>query len=77
MMTCSGGEALKHIIVFLFCLSVYPSVLRRSVGLSVSLYIALSFSLSLYFIFMVISFLGWLTMGSKYQGIKHLYPDTR
>lgn len=49
MMTCSGGKALKHIIVFLFCLFVYPSVLRRSVGLSVSLYIALSllFSLSL------------------------------
>lgn len=39
MMTCSGGKALKHTIVLsvLFCLSVYLSVLRRSVGRSFSL----------------------------------------
>lgn len=46
MMTCSGGEALKHSIVFLYCLSVYPPVLRRSVGRSVGQSLSLSLSIS-------------------------------
>lgn len=37
MMTCSGGKAVKHIIVFLFCLSVCLSVCTLSVGRSLSL----------------------------------------
>lgn len=46
MMTCSGGKALKHIVVFLFCLSVCLSVCTLSVGLSLSLSQNISFKLT-------------------------------